>query len=67
LVASDADQLGLAAVTAVPDWVMVALQPWVICWLPGQVQVTRQPPEIASPRLVTVTLPVKPVLHEFAE
>src|SRR4051812_12090944 len=59
-------QDGLVAVTALPDWVIVALQPCVTCWLPGNDQVTLQPPEIASPRLVTVTWAVNPTFHEFA-
>ena len=32
---------------------------------PSGFQLTFQPPEMGSPRLVTVTLPVKPVLHWF--
>ncbi len=67
LVAREAAQDGFVAVTFVPDWVMVALQPWVTVWLPDQAQVRFQPPEIGSPRLVTVTLPVKPFDHWFTE
>ena len=64
-VAIDGDQDGLVAVTWLPDWLIVALQPWVTRWLPGKAQVTDQPPEIGSPRLVTLTVPVNPVLHWF--
>lgn len=42
---------------------MVALQPEVSCWLPGQVQATFQPVVAAVPVLVTVTVAVKPASH----
>src|SRR5947209_1682182 len=48
----------LAAVTFAPDWVCVAFQICVICWLPGNAQVAVQ--EVtALPRLVTDTLALK--------
>jgi hypothetical protein len=52
----------LAAVTLSPDWVSVAFQIWVICWLPGNVQAAVH--EVtALPRFVKDTLAVKPPDH----
>jgi hypothetical protein len=62
-VPSEAAHEGLVARTLCPVWVIVALQPWVIVWLPAHDQVRFQPPLIGSPRLVTVMLPVNPVFH----
>jgi hypothetical protein len=52
----------LRAVTAAPDWVTVALQPFVIRWSPPYVQVTVHPLTAASPA-VTRTAAVKPPVH----
>ena len=54
-------QLALVAETELPDWVTVALQLPVICWLPPYVQVTRQPPIAEAPVLRTVTLVTNPL------
>jgi hypothetical protein len=62
-VPSDPFQLMLAADTRVPDWVQLALQPWVTCWLVlGKSNVNVQF-GIGSPRLVIATFAVKPPGH----
>jgi hypothetical protein len=53
----------LVAVTAVPDWVMVAFQVFTNAWLPPHVQVTVQVLVDTVPVLVTVTVAVKPLAH----
>jgi hypothetical protein len=52
----------LRAVTAVPDWVTVAFQPFVMRWSPPYVQVTVHPSTAVSPA-VTRTAAVKPPVH----
>ena len=48
-----------------PLCVAVVLHACVMVWLPGKAQVSVHP-LIADPRLVILTLAVKPVLHEVA-
>ncbi len=52
------------AVTFCPLWVTVAFQAEVTFWSPPYVQVRRQP-EMAEPRLVTLTAAVYPPVHWF--
>jgi hypothetical protein len=52
----------LAALTWAPADVTVALQAWLTVCPEGKVQPSRQP-SIRSPRLVMVTLAVKPPGH----
>jgi hypothetical protein len=54
----------LAAVTAVPLWLIFAFQPLVTCWLPAYDHFTAQL-DLAAELLVTVTAAVKPVSHWF--
>jgi hypothetical protein len=54
------------ALTAVPDWVMVAFQELAMVWLPGQVQVTVQPAVELVPVLVTVIVAWKPLGQELS-
>ncbi|SCD50308.1 hypothetical protein GA0115240_111515 [Streptomyces sp. DvalAA-14] len=48
--------------TALPDWLIWAFQPWVTCWLPAKDQPTFQL-VTGLPVLVTVTDAVKPASH----
>ena len=52
----------LLAVTAAPLWVRVVFHAWVTVWPAAKLQVSFQL-LTASPRLVTVTLAVKPFGH----
>lgn len=54
----------LAAVTAVPLWLILAFQPEVTFWFPAYDHLTAQE-DLAAPLLVTVTAAVKPVSHWF--
>ena len=44
-----------------PDWVTVAFQALVICWLPAHVQVTRHELIVVDPLFFTVTLETNPL------
>src|SRR5260370_41750856 len=54
----------LVAVTLVPEDVNVALQPLLICWLPGQVQLSRQLLTAVPVSLITIC-PWKPPGQEL--
>ena len=55
-------QLALTAVTLVPAWEYVALQPWVICWPAVKSHVSVQAVS-GLPRLVIATLALNPPGH----
>ncbi|ALG09982.1 hypothetical protein AOZ06_26525 [Kibdelosporangium phytohabitans] len=62
-VGTDPFQAVSRAVTPLPWWVNSAFQPCRTCWSPGNSHSRVQPPDTGSPRLVTVTVAPKPVLH----
>ena len=65
--ATPAFQLSLLNVTAAPDCAHLPPHPWVIFWLPGKLNASVHPGQALVPVFVSVMLPPKPVLQEFAE
>ncbi len=61
-VASEPLYARLTALTAAPVWVSFAFHAEVTFWSPPKVH-RRSQPEIAGPRLVTLTEAVNPPLH----